>query len=179
MLSHVFAFGDNISLDTWLKTITFVASGNCYVCLRKNCLLVSAVLEGETRDRNGIFEHIDVSLLSGSTHFFYVFQERHHIQVIVPGDKFFNCDHLVFLPHLLAVSVLFFWDVLIFESRVERSVRGQRCLFELIQPVYPLIRKEPFGLFAFVGFQIVKCPEMLRSLSWGTYDYCFLSQWTW
>ena len=36
MLSHTFAFGDNISLDTWPKTITFVANGNCYVRLRKN-----------------------------------------------------------------------------------------------------------------------------------------------
>ena len=38
MLSRVFAFGDNISLDTSLKTITFVANGNCYISLRKNSL---------------------------------------------------------------------------------------------------------------------------------------------
>ena len=43
MLSRVFAFGDNISLDTWPKTITFVADGNCYVRLGKNSLPVSVV----------------------------------------------------------------------------------------------------------------------------------------
>ena len=43
MLSRAFAFGDNISLDTWPKTITFVADGNCYVRLRKNSLPVSVV----------------------------------------------------------------------------------------------------------------------------------------
>ena len=31
MLSRAFAFGDNFSLDTWPKTIIFVANGNCYV----------------------------------------------------------------------------------------------------------------------------------------------------
>ena len=31
MLSRAFAFGANISLDMWPKTITFVANGNCYV----------------------------------------------------------------------------------------------------------------------------------------------------
>ena len=43
MLSCAFAFGDNISLDTWPKTITFVSNGNCYVRLRKNSLPVSVV----------------------------------------------------------------------------------------------------------------------------------------
>ena len=43
MLSRAFAFGDNICLDTWPKTITFVANGNCYVRLRKNGLPVSVV----------------------------------------------------------------------------------------------------------------------------------------
>ena len=43
MLSCAFAFGDNISLDTWPKTITFVSNGNCYVRLQKNSLPVSVV----------------------------------------------------------------------------------------------------------------------------------------
>ena len=43
MLSRVFVFGDNISLDTWPKTITFVANGNCYVRLLKNSVPVSVV----------------------------------------------------------------------------------------------------------------------------------------
>ena len=44
LLSRAFAFGDNISLDKWLKTITFVANGNCYIRLRKNSLPVSVVI---------------------------------------------------------------------------------------------------------------------------------------
>ena len=48
------------------------------------------VLEGQTRHRNTVFKHIDLSLLPELTHFFERLQERYHIQIIVPNKKIFK-----------------------------------------------------------------------------------------
>lgn len=39
--------------------------------------------------------------------FFHRLEERNDIQIIAPDEKLFKGDHLVFLPHLLTVLVLF------------------------------------------------------------------------
>ena len=52
MLSRVFAFGDNISLDMWPKTITFVANGNCYV-QQSTCFSSNSGMQSKT---NQIYE---------------------------------------------------------------------------------------------------------------------------
>ena len=48
------------------------------------------VLEGQTRDRNTVFKHINLSLLPELTHFFDRLLERYHIQIIIPNKKIFK-----------------------------------------------------------------------------------------
>ena len=56
LLSRAFAFGDNISLDKWLKAITFVANGNCYIRLRKKQSTCFGSNSGMQSKTNQIYE---------------------------------------------------------------------------------------------------------------------------
>ena len=48
------------------------------------------VLEGQTRHRNTIFKHIDLSLFPELTRFLDRLYERHYIQIVVPHEKIFK-----------------------------------------------------------------------------------------
>ena len=50
------------------------------------------VLEGQTRYRNTVFKHIDLSLLPELTHFFDRLQERYHMQILYQTRKSLKVD---------------------------------------------------------------------------------------
>ena len=67
-----------------------------------------------------MFEHVDVLFFPEITHLLDGFAKRFHVQVVVPFEKIPHGLH-VFLPHPLAVRIVFLGDVLVISKNNKTS----------------------------------------------------------